>query len=212
MPQFSVSTGLPDLPSGLKDKEAGLVAPLYRAVGALAQQLSTLTGNVQFSAGELATIDQFAGLIDAREQRVYVKALETIPYGKLVSLEMSGGRVGAWLADATVLTKSASGICDQVGGIASGSYGTVVFMRGKSAGVAGTTLGTPYYLSTAGAIQSTSPTADGVLNQMVGIGLGSAGIYLDIEPVGQRVVRTYKTSATNLRTQYTDGSFTDAAV
>jgi len=61
-------------------------------------------------------------------------------------------------------------------------------------------------------MQILSPTADSVLNQVVAVGLGSAGIYLNIEPVGQRVVRTYKTTATNLRTQYTDGSFTDAAV
>ena len=212
MPQHLISVGLPALPSGLKDKEASLISPLYRAVTALAQQVSLNTGNVQYSGAELLTLDQFTGLIDFREQRIYVKALEAIPYGGIVSLVMSGGRVSAWLADATVLTKPAHGICDQLSGIALGSYGAVTFMRGKSAGIAGTTMGATYYLSTAGTIQATSPTVDGVLNQVVGIGLAGAGIYLNIEPVGQRVVRTYKTNATNLRTQYTDGSFTDAAV
>jgi hypothetical protein len=212
MPQYNISVGLPSLPNGLKDKEAGMVSPLYRAVNALAQQVSLHTGNVQYSEAELDTLDQFTGLIDSREQRIYVKALEAIPYGGIVSLAMSSGRIGAWLADATVLTKPAHGVCDQVGGISLNSYGAVTFMRGKSVSITGTTLGATYYLSTAGTIQATSPTADGVLNQIVGIGLGSAGIYLNIEPVGQRVVRTYKTSTLNLRTQYTDGSFTDAMV
>jgi hypothetical protein len=212
MPQFNISSGLPDLPVGLADKEAALVGPIYRAITALSQQLSLLTGNVQYSAAEQVTIDQFGSLIDSREQRIYVKALETINYGSLITLVVDGGRLAAWKADASVLTKSAHGICDQVGGIAAGAYGVCLFMRGRTASVAGTALGATYYLSTTGAMQILSPTADSVLNQVVAVGLGSAGIYLNIEPVGQRVVRTYKTTATNLRTQYTDGSFTDAAV
>jgi hypothetical protein len=212
MPQFNISSGLPDLPVGLADKEAALVGPIYRAITALSQQLSLLTGNVQYSAAEQVTIDQFGSLIDSREQRIYVKALETINYGSLITLVVDGGRLAAWKADASVLTKSAHGICDQVGGIAAGTYGDCLFIRGPPASVAGTALGATYYLSTTGAMQILSPTADSVLNQVVAVGLGSAGIYLNIEPVGQRVVRTYKTTATNLRTQYTDGSFTDAAV
>jgi hypothetical protein len=85
-------------------------------------------------------------------------------------------------------------------------------MQGQTPSVSGTVLGATYYLSTAGAIQLAAPTADGVLNQVVAIGLGSAGIYLAIEAVGKRVSQVYKTSATNLRVQYTDGSFVDNAV
>ena len=212
MPSFNISSGLPDLPSGLSDKDANLVSPLYRAIGALAQQLSLLTGNIQYTAGEQASIDQFSGLIDSREQKIYVKALETISYGSLITLSVSSGKLAASLATATTLTKPAHGICDQPGGIASGSYGLCLFMRGRSAGVAGTTLGATYYLSTAGAMQLTSPTADSVRNQLDAIGLRSAGVYLNIEPVGQRVSRVYKTTATNLRIQYTDGTYTDWAV
>jgi hypothetical protein len=212
MPQYSISSGLPDLPIGLSDKDASLVTPLYRAITGLAQQLATLTGNVQYSPSEQAVIDQLTGLIDSREQRIYVKALELLPYGSLLSLDTAGGKLTAVLADATVLTKSAHAICDTPGGIASGSFGLAVYMRGRVSSVAGTVLDATYYLSTAGGMQLAAPTADGVLNQVVAIGLGSAGVYLNIEPVGKRVSQVYKTSATNLRVQYTDGTFTDWTV
>ena len=212
MPTFNIASGLPDLPVGLDDKDAALVGPIYRAVTALSQQLSLLTGNVQYSAAEQATIDQFGGLIDSREQRIYVKAMEALSYGSLLSIVVDGGKLAVWKADASDLAKPAHAICDVPGGVASGAYGVAVFMRGRTASVSGTAIGATYYLSTAGSMQVTSPTADAVLNQIVAIGLGSAGIYLNIEPVGKRVSRTYKTSATNLRTQYTDGSFTDATV
>jgi hypothetical protein len=212
MPQFNISSGLPDLPVGMNDKDAALVGPVYRAITALAQQLSLLTGNVQYSTSEQVTIDQLGSLIDSREQRIYVKAMEDLSYGSLISLVIDGGRLAAWKADATVLTKPAHGICDQPGGILTGNYGVALFMRGRTASVAGTVLGSSYYLSTAGGLQLSSPTADSVLNQIVAVGLGSAGIYLNIELVGQRVSRVYKTGAANLRTQYTYGSFTDASV
>jgi len=212
MPSYTISSGLPELPVGLNDDDAALVGPIYRAVAALAQQISILTGNVQYSAGEQGTIDQFSSLIDYREQRIYVKAMETLPYGSLITLVVDGGKLAAWKADASVLTKPAHGICDQPGGIAAGSFGVALLMRGRTASVSGTALGSTYYLSTNGALQAVSPTADSVLNQMVAIGLGSAGIYLNIETIGQRVSRVYKTSATNMRIQYTDGSFTDWTV
>ena len=212
MPQFNIASGLPDLPVGMSDKDAALVGPIYRAVTALSQQLSLLTGNVQYSASEQATIDPFGSLIDSREQRIYVKAMEALSYGSLLTLVVDGGKLAAWKASATTLTRPAHAICDVPGGIAVGSYGVCLFMRGRTASVAGTSLGTTYYLSTAGAMQATAPTADSVLNQIVGVGLGSAGVYLNIEPVGQRVSRVYKTTTTNLRIQYTNGTFTDWTV
>lgn len=212
MPTFNIASGLPDLPVGMTDKDAALVGPIYRAVTALSQQLSLLTGNVQYSSIEQATIDQFGSLTDSKEQRIYVKAMENLSYGSLLTLVVDGGKLAAWKADAATVTKPAHAVCDVPGGILAGSFGVCLFMRGRTSSVSGTSLGTTYYLSTAGAMQSTSPTADSVLNQIVGVGLGSAGIYLNIEPIGQRVSRVYKTTLTNLRIQYTDGTFTDWTV
>ena len=81
MPKFNIASGLPDLPVGMNDKDAALVGPIYRAITALSQQLSLLTGNVQYSAAEQVTIDQFGSLIDSREQRIYVQAMEDLSYG-----------------------------------------------------------------------------------------------------------------------------------
>ena len=212
MPQYTVSSGLPDLPIGLNDKDAALVTPLYRAITGLAQQLAMLTGNVKYTAAEQVVLDPLSGLIDYREQRIYVKALEFLPYGALLTLSAAGGRLTAAVATAAVLTKSAHAICDVPGGIALASFGAAIYMHGRVASVAGTVLGATYYLSTAGGMQLAAPTADGVLSQVVAIGLGSAGVYLNIEPVGKRVSQVYKTSVTNLRVQYTDGTFTDWAV
>ena len=109
MPQFNISSGLPDLPVGMNDKDAALVGPIYRAITALSQQLSLLTGNVQYSAAEQVTIDQFGSLIDSREQRIYVQAMEDLSYGSVINLVVDGGRLAAWKADASVLTKPAHG-------------------------------------------------------------------------------------------------------
>lgn len=212
MPTYNITSGLPSTPVGLKDADASLVSPLYLAANSLAQQISVLTGNVEYNQADLAAIDQLVSVSNTSSNKLYVKADVTLPYGALVSLTINGGRLGAKLADATILTAQAHAICNMPSGIPAGSYGIVLLMTGRCAGVSGTVLGSTYYLSTAGTMQLSSPTADGVLNQIVAIGLGSAGIYLNIEQVGKRVCRTYKTSAINLRTQYTDGTFTDAAV
>jgi hypothetical protein len=181
MPQYNITSGLPDLPVGLNDKDAALVSPLYRAVTALAQQLSLLTGNIQYTAAEQAQIDQLSSLIDYREQRIYVKALVDIPYGALITISVDGGKLAASLADASILTQPAHGICDTIGGIATGEYGVALFSQGRTSGVSGTVLGSTYYLSLAGTMQLVMPTAPGVIAQVVGTGLGSAGFYLNAE-------------------------------
>jgi len=181
MPQYNITSGLPDLPVGLNDKDAALVSPLYRAVTALAQQLSLLTGNIQYTAAEQAQIDQLSSLIDYREQRIYVKALVDIPYGALITISVDGGKLAASLADASILTQPAHGICDTIGGIATGEYGVALFSQGRTSGVSGTVLGSTYYLSLAGTMQLVMPTAPGVIAQVMGTGLGSAGFYLNAE-------------------------------
>ena len=182
MPKFTIASGLPDLPSGLTDKEAGTVIPLYRAINSVAQQLSLQTGNVQYSQGELTNIDQLIGLTDSKEMQIYPKALEVIGYGNLVTLSLSAGKLCMMKATASDVTKPAHGICIAPEGVANGAYGTVLFLRGRTGAVSGTSVGTRYYLSTAGTMQTARPVAPAVLTQHVAIGFGSAGIYLDIQP------------------------------
>lgn len=212
MPSYNISTGLPSLPSGLSDEQAGLVAPLYRAISGLAQQVAVLTGMVQYTDSEQAIIDQFTGVGNNRTRRIYVKALETIPYGGLITISVDGGRLAARLADAATLTKPAHAICDMPLGIATGSYGGAIFGSGICRGVSGTVLGGTYYLGAAGVMQASVPVADAALKQIVAIGLGTGGVMLDIHPVGKVVSTVYKPSAAVLRVCYTDGSFTDWGV
>ena len=182
MPKYTISSGLPDLPSGLTDKEAGTITPIYRAVNSVAQQLSLQSGNVQYSQTDLANIDQLTGLIDSKDMQIYPRALEDIGYGNLVSLSVVGGKLSMVKATASDVTKPAHGICVVPNGVASGAYGTVLFLRGKTGAVSGTSVGTRYYLSTAGTMQTARPVAPAIITQSVAIGFGSAGIYLDIQP------------------------------
>jgi hypothetical protein len=211
MPDYLISTGIPALPAGLTDRDAGLVAPLYRAINNLAQQVATLTGNVQYSGTELAIVDQLTSMLLSKEAKIYVQASADLAFGEALTLSVSGGRIVATQADATNLAKPCHAFCNTLGGILTGASGEAT-TAGRTPGITGTTFGATYYLSTAGTIQITGPTADSVLNQVVGVGLGSAGFLIQIEPVGKRVSRVYKTTLINLRVQYTDGSFEDNAV
>ncbi len=212
MPEFNLSSGLPSYPSGLSDKDAGLVLPLYRAINSLTQQLAALTGNIQYSAAEQASVDQFTKTTSQRLNKVFVQAAEPLSYGSVLTLSISGGKIVASKADATVLNKPAHAVLDVPNGLATGAYGEAIFMQGKSSGITGTVFGSAYYLATTGQVQLSAPVATGVLNQIVGIGLGSAGFWFAPEPIGRRVAYTYKFSPTVLRVLYTDGYYEDLPV
>jgi hypothetical protein len=212
MPQYQISSGLPSYPPGLDDKDASLVVPLYRAVNSIAQFLSAVSGNVEYTPSEQAQASQLTKLLDAKTRRIFVQAGEALSYGQLLSLTVASGKIVAHKADATDLTRPALAVCDVPTGIPINGFGEAVFMQGRTQGISGTALGSPYYLSTAGTVQAAAPVATGVLNQVVGIGLGSEGFYLDIEIVAKRPVLIYKFSPTVLRVLYADGSFSDNAV
>lgn len=212
MPEYLVSSGLPSYPAGLTDKDAALVVPLYKAVNALAQQISALSGSVQYSQAEMGSVSQLVKLKNARTQKIFVKAGEDLLYGQMLALKVVGGKIVATKASADTLTKPALAVCDTPTGITSGTYGEAVFMSGTTAGISGTAFGTVYYLSLAGTIQSTPPVATGAISQIVGIGLGSAGLYLSIEPIGRRVSHAYKYNPTTIRVLYTDGTYADLPV
>ncbi len=185
MPSYTISSGLPSYPVGLTDKEAGQLVPLYRAINALAQKMSEATGSITYSQGELGSLDKLIQLTDASATRVTIKAAAAIPYGALITLTASGSDVVATVASNDSASAWAHGICDSPSGLAIGEYGIAIFMHGKCAGVSGSVFGEQYYLSTAGAVQSTKPTGTGIRVQPVAIGLGTAGIYLNIPSLGE---------------------------
>lgn len=181
MPNYLISSGLPSHPAGLADRDVALVLPLYRAVNNLSNKVSAATGNVQLDPGELSQVAPFGGLLDAQVLRVVVKASEALVYGQLVNLYDVAGVVTARKADCALL-RPAHGVVASGNGAAVGAYFEILFMRGRTAAVTGSTLGTQYWLSTAGQIQAAKPVAPNLI-QPVAIGLGTSGIYLNIESV-----------------------------
>jgi len=183
--KFGIDIGLPQYPAGLNDRDAGLVLPLYKAMTSLAQKASAGTGQLQLSESEMALSDQFDQLLTHRFNHLKVQAGETIGYGQAVNLYLSGGIVMARKANATDTTKPCHGLCDNPTGLSAGQWGEIIFMSGRSQGIAGTVFGSRYFLSTtAGGVQLSPPSTAGNLVQIVGVGLGSAGFYLQIVPGG----------------------------
>lgn len=212
MPLFGITSGLPALPIGMSDEDFSKFAPVYRAISALSEQISFNVGDMQFKPDEIGSVDQLVLLSGHRQQKIIVKAGEALSFGQALTFTIELGKVVAYKASATNLARPCHGMCNSPTGIPAGGFGDALFMQGRCEGVAGTTFGAAYYLSVDGAIQVTPPVATGVINQIVGIGLGSAGLYLQVEPIGRRPVLVYKFNAVTLRVLYSDGTFTDNAV
>lgn len=179
MPKYDIATGLPDLPPGLPDKEYNLVVPLYRAIANVATRAAALGNFVQYSPSELAYVNPLAALALDKTNRIIVKAGEALSYGSLVKLDVVDNKIVATKADNTVGTGAKAQACiDTPTGIPNGEFGEAVYMCGLCGGISGTTFGTTYYLGTAGV--ATNAQTVGTIQQAVGIGLGSAGMYLNI--------------------------------
>lgn len=182
MPNYQISPGLPQLPSGLKEPEFALVRPLYQAINSLSQAVSINAGAIDFSQDELSQRNQLGSILTQNHRKLWVHNTSgaTLAYGKIVTLQLSGGKIVAIYADATNNTKPAHGIVNNPLGIANGDYGEVDVVEGYSQGIGGTTFGLYYYLGTNGDVQAGRPVAAGSIVQAIGFGLGTAGFYLHI--------------------------------
>jgi ribosomal protein L18 len=178
MPEYLVQTGLPNYPADLDDKNAALVTPLYRSLNTLAQNISTLTNNVQYSASERSNLQATTRMARQDYPRLFVQASVAINYGQLVNVYDSGGVLTCRLADRS-LSRPAHGLMNLPNGAAVGAYTEIMWLNGFTLGVTGSVVGTQYWLSTGGLVTATKPTS-GVI-QPVGWGLGSRGFYLNIE-------------------------------
>lgn len=179
MPQYLISSGLPQLPSsGLDEENAKLVTPLYQGINNLAQRLSEVGGRVTYTQAELAERNQLGNLINAPNITIYPRASVDLSYGVLVNLYLTGGKIHARKATGAVDGFRAHGIVNAPQGIAAGDYGAVLFFDGYCAGVSGTTFGTPYYLGGNGLMQPTVDIASYPYTHVVALGLGNAGVYL----------------------------------
>lgn len=180
MPDYNITTGLPQLPSSQDEKSFNLVKPLYLAMNSLAQGVSVYAGAVSFSQDELASKNQLGTILTQNHRKIYPKATAALAYGKLVHLLVSGGKIAAEYADSTTGAKPAHGFVNAPLGIANGDYGEVVLIEGYTLGIGGSTLGLYYYLSSNGDVQAGQPVAAGTIVQGVGFGFGTAGFYVHI--------------------------------
>jgi len=180
MPDYGLNAGLPQTPASLPDKEFSLLLPLYQALNNLSQAVSNYAGLTRYTQLELASRNQLGSVQSQRQYRLFVYAPSLLAYGKFVHLYLDSGKIAAEYADATDDTKPACGIVNAPFDIEAGAYGEVILTSGVTQGVSGTTLGATYYLSTTGDISTTRPGVAGSIIQAVGIGLGSAGFYMNI--------------------------------
>lgn len=180
MPQFNITTGLPQLPAGNADKDFNLVKPLYLAMNALAQAISLASGQINYTQAEMAAQNQLSTLLPQNLRRMFILAPTALAYGKMINLFLSGGKIAGQYADSTTNAKPAHAICNQPLGIAAGTYGEVFLVEGYSKGISGSTFGLPYYLSSNGDVQAGQPVVAGTVVQGVGFGLGTGGFYVHI--------------------------------
>ena len=178
MPEYLITSGLPSYPAALTDKEVSMVLPLYRAVNNLANKVSAITGHQQFTASDLASINPFDVLLNVRTNKVFAVATEALSYGMVVNIYDNAGTVSCRKADRAT-SKAAHGVVNNTAGATIGQVCEILFMEGRTQGISGSTLGTPYYLGNAGTVTSPKPTTGFI--QAVGWGLGSDGFYLNIE-------------------------------
>lgn len=183
MAQSNIGSGLPVYPSGLSDKDASLVAPLYSALDNLSQKISYLTGNTEYTPSELLGLDKLDGVRIGAYNRITVVAAENLPYGTLLNLFLSGGIIQAQRADSSVAGRQAHAVCDTGGGLGVGAIDRVLFMTGRTEGISGSVFGDTYFLGTAGSVTNVAPGGP-AFKQIVGIGLAGAGFYLNIVPLG----------------------------
>lgn len=182
MPEYRITTGLPQLPVQSDEKSFGLVLPLYQAMNALAKALAQEAGAVDFNQVELAQRNQLASINTQNHKKLYALAPVAIPFGHLVNVYLDSGKLA--VRDASALSasaKAAHGMVTQLDGIDAGQFGEVTLFEGYTTGVGGTTVGATYYLSTTPGLATATAPASPNLRQAVGMGLGSAGFYLSID-------------------------------
>lgn len=178
MPEYLITSGLPSYPAGLTDKDAALVLPLYRSVNNLANKVSAITGQQQYAAAELPMLRPFDVLSNVRNNLVFAVATEALSFGMAVNIYDNAGTVSVRKADHS-LSRPAHGLVNSINGATVGTTCEILFMQGRSQGVTGSVVGSPYYLNTAGTVTAVKPSSG--LIQPVGWGLGTHGFYLNVE-------------------------------
>jgi hypothetical protein len=172
---------------GLKPDEAlpepirFALEPVYDAIQQILASFQSLVGTGQYSPqADWPNLTPDITVFPQFHNRLYVIAGEAIAYGAMVSLYSNAGVLTARNANATDNTKPCIGFCSNIGGIANGTVGEIILMRGLMA-TNGLTVGQLYWLSTSnGQITATRPVAAGNIEQFIGIALSTTLLLTNI--------------------------------
>jgi hypothetical protein len=158
--------------------------PLHRAINALAQQVSDLTGMTEVPKEDIQGLLPGIEHDGFRTRKLNFEAQEDIPYGRIIHLDATVGESKIWLADA-LLTNDlpAHGVCVEPAGILTGERGRVLLFQGLVGGLSGLTAGTLYWLVSAGQISATPPNVVTHNQQAVAFAYSTTAYVLNISLV-----------------------------
>ena len=154
---------------------------LYNNAGQPTEKAALQVSAGAGSAGSVVALNS-AGQIDSTMLAtssglisVTVTASAAISAGQLVNVYNNAGAINVRPADNTTAGSEANGYAPSA--ISSGASGTVNLGEGLITGLSGLTVGSAYYLGTAGGQTTTAPTTAGNLVQYVGKAISGTSLY-----------------------------------
>lgn len=171
------NVGLPQLPTNVDPKIEPDLRDLYNALRNLAAQVGQYGGYEEADEG-LQDVNNILATAGPYKRRVYVGALEAMPYGSIVHLTVDSGLLVARYANATDNTRPGTGINNTIGTCAIGDTIEVVLPGGYVQSIGGLTPGARYFLSiTDGLIAAGAPIAAGNVVEALGFALSDSIFY-----------------------------------
>lgn len=154
--------------------------------GDLAEVAATQSSAGPSSAGLIVALDA-SGQINATmlptTGSTTLTASEAIAAGSMINLWNNAGVINVRNADSAT-NKKAHGFVN--GAIASSASGQVEVGNGDNTGVTGLTIGDEYFLSSAGTVTATVPTASGSTLQKVGVAQATNQLQVILGPAIKR--------------------------
>ncbi len=173
MANYSISTGLDELPPTDNPELFGLLLPVYSAINMVIQSSDIRAGIAPVDASEYSTQTDSANILSANTNKIYRKAGEAISAGMTVELRVVVGEVLAF--------KGTTGnvIGFTMADIALGEYG-IVYLFGLHP-LGGITAGKLYcaHHNVPGMFEPVSGIVSGNTYQPLGRGIGDVGIFFN---------------------------------
>lgn len=169
---------LPELPgSELDSKTYGEFVQVYNALRKLQSGINYDIGLVGEPPAHWPQLQPVDGVSEARS-RLYLVCAETITYGQAVNVFLNGSQLQARLATAADVEKLCSCFCHTPGTHTAGDIAEFYLPPCLVESIGGLVTGSYYWLSTVpGSIINAPPTADGIVQQLLGQALAPAAFW-----------------------------------